>query len=33
MHGHSVQWVRIGLSAAFLVVAIVRLWLFMRGRR
>lgn len=33
MHGHAVQWVRIALSAAFLVVAIVRLWVYIRGRR
>jgi hypothetical protein len=32
-HGHPLQWLRIALSAAFLVVAIVRLWVYMRGRR
>lgn len=33
MHGHAAQWVRIGLSAAFLVVGVVRLWLYVRRRR
>jgi len=33
MHGHGVSWVRIAISLGFLVVAIVRLWLYMRGRR
>ena len=33
MHGHALQWVRIALSLAFLVVALVRLWIYMRGRR
>jgi len=33
MHGHVLQWVRVALSLAFLVVALVRLWIYMRGRR
>lgn len=32
-HGHSLQWLRIAVSVAFLVVAIVRLWIYIRRRR
>jgi len=32
-HGHALQWVRIALSVGFLVVAVVRLWIYIRGRR
>lgn len=33
MHGHAATWVRIAITAGFLVVAIVRLVVYMRGRR
>lgn len=30
---HHVSWLRIAISFGFLVVAAVRLWVYMRGRR
>ncbi len=33
MHGHGASWVHIVLSAGFLVVAAVRLWVYIKRRR
>jgi hypothetical protein len=33
MSAHATQWVRIAIAGGFLVVAIVRLVVYIRGRR